>query len=273
MSRVRQPAVAGTFYPARPSELASAVDRYLDQAQAVSGQAAALPAPKAVIVPHAGYIYSGPVAARAYAAERHLAGTVERVVLLGPAHYAYLRGIAAPAADAFETPLGPLEVDRAAISALAGLPEVVLDDAPHGPEHCLEVQLPFLRQTLGPIAIVPLLVGDIEPEPVARVLKRLWGGRETLIVVSTDLSHYHSYEEARRLDAATAAAIEALEGAGLGLEDACGSRALAGLLRVARNSRLAIERLDLRNSGDTAGPRDRVVGYGAWALREPAVAP
>lgn len=273
MGHARQTAVAGTFYPAGPSELAAAVAFHLDQARAASDPADPRPAPKAIIVPHAGYLYSGPVAAHAYAAEHDLVGIVERVVLLGPAHFVYLQGIVAPVAGTFETPLGPFRVDSAAISAIVDLPGLMLDDAPHEPEHCLEVQLPFLRQTLGEVAVVPLLVGDIGPAPVARVLERLWGGRETLIVVSTDLSHYHTYGEARRLDMATAAAIEALDGSRLSSEDACGVHALAGFLQVARNKGLIIERLDLRNSGDTAGPSDRVVGYGAWALREPADVP
>lgn len=268
MSHIRRPAVAGAFYPGEASRLAAAVAHYLDDAKATSRTVAASPAPKAIIVPHAGYVYSGPVAARAYAAVRGLAGQVTRVVLLGPAHFVYLRGIAAPCADVFETPLGPLEVDRAAIDAIADLPGVVLADAPHEREHSLEVQLPFIRQTLGEVAIVPLAVGDVGPEPLARVLDRLWGGSETLIVVSSDLSHYLPYGDARHTDAATAAAVEALDGERLGPEDACGYRALAGLLFTARRRGLEIERLDLRNSGDIAGSRDQVVGYGAWALRE-----
>lgn len=267
MTKVRRPAVAGTFYPGDPSDLAAAVDGYLDDAAAAAGRHGT-PAPKALVVPHAGYVYSGPVAARAYAAVRGLAGQVRRVVLLGPAHFVPVRGSAAPRAAAFDTPLGPLAVDRAAIDAISALPDVVLSDAPHEPEHSLEVQLPFIRRVLGPVSILPLVVGDAGPEALARLLDRLWGGRETLIIVSSDLSHYHAYAQARRLDAATAAAIEAFEGERLGPEDACGRVPLAGLLMTARRRGLAIERLDLRNSGDTAGPRDQVVGYGAWALRE-----
>lgn len=269
MSRVRPPAVAGSFYPGRPSDLTGAIRQYLE---AVLPHETEEIAPenrlKAIIVPHAGYIYSGPVAASAYAILQPLAGEVSRVILLGPAHTVYLRGIAAPRAEVFEVPLGPLAVDLAAIAAIADLPEVVLDDVPHAHEHCLEVQLPFLKMILGHVSIVPLVVGNVEPATVARVVERLWGGPESLIILSTDLSHYLAYGEAQSRDAMTAAAIEALDGSQLTPEDACGAHALTGFLAAARARRMAIERLDLRNSGDTAGSRDRVVGYGAWILRE-----
>ena len=267
MTKVRRPAVAGTFYPGDPSSLAAAVDAYLDDAAVAAGKHEAS-APKALIVPHAGYVYSGPVAARAYAAVRGLAGQVRRVVLLGPSHFVPVRGCAAPRAGAFDTPLGPLAVDQAAVDAISTLPDVVLSDGPHQPEHSLEVQLPFIRRVLGPVSILPLVVGEAGVEALAGLLDRLWGGRETLIIVSSDLSHYHAYAQARRLDAATAAAIEDFDGERLAPEDACGCGPLAGLLAAARRRGLAIKRLDLRNSGDTAGPRDQVVGYGAWALRE-----
>ncbi len=273
MSQLRAPAVAGSFYPDRPAELAAAVEGYLaDASPGPSSKAESGPKalPKAIIVPHAGYIYSAPVAATAYARLKPLAGKVERVVLLGPAHTVYLGAIAAPHAEAFDGPLGPLTVDRPALWSLAGLSQVVQDDAPHAREHALEVQLPFLKGVLGEVAILPLVVGDVPREAVAEVIERLWGGPETLLLLSTDLSHYHPYEAARAKDAATAAAIEALEGGRIGPEDACGCRALAGLLAAARARNLTIERLDLRTSGDTAGPKDRVVGYGAWALYEKA---
>jgi hypothetical protein len=273
MSQLRAPAVAGSFYPDRPAELAAAVEGYLAEAalsQSDETKSAPSAFPKAIIVPHAGYIYSATVAATAYARLKPLAGRVSRVVLLGPAHMVALGAIAAPHAEAFDGPLGPLTVDRPALWLLAGLPQVVQDDAPHAREHCLEVQLPFVTAVLGEVAILPLLVGDVAPAAVAAVIERLWGGPETLLLLSTDLSHYHPYEAARARDAATAAAIEALEGGRIGPEDACGCRALAGLLAAARARGLTIERLDLRTSGDTAGPRDSVVGYGAWALYEKA---
>lgn len=267
MARIREPAVAGLFYPAAAAELAGLVRGLLAEAAEPVEAPEGGPAPKAIVVPHAGYVFSGPVAARAYAAVAGLQGRVRRAVLIGPAHTVHVRGIAAPTVKAFGTPLGPFELDRGLIDEIADLPEVVLADAPHLREHCLEVQLPFLRLTLGPLALVPLLVGNAGAESVAALLERLWDGPETLIVVSSDLSHYHSYDEARRLDAATAAAVEALDGARLTPDRACGYCPLAGLLTAARRHRLEIERLSLRNSGDSVGPRDRVVGYGAWALR------
>ena len=185
---------------------------------------------------------------------------------MGPAHFVPIRGIAVPTVDAFRTPLGDVMLDRAALDAIRDLASVQFTDAPHAPDHALEVELPFLQTLLQDFALVPLLVGDARPEQVAGVLARLWGGAETLIVVSSDLSHYRSYASAQRLDAATAGAIEALDETGLGPEAACGHLAIAGLLIQARRQGLRAERLDLRSSGDTAGSKDSVVGYGAWAF-------
>ena len=262
--RTRPPAVAGQFYPGSVRALRAEVEALLAAADGAQGAAP----PKALIVPHAGYVYSGPVAAAAYARLRAARGRIERVVLLGPAHYAERPGIAAPSVEAFETPLGPVPLDRDAIAAIAELPEVAIDDAPHAPEHSLEVHLPFLQVALGPFRLVPLAVASASAGAVARVLERLWGGPETLIVVSSDLSHYHGFAEAKRLDALTAEAIERFEGAALSGEVACGYRAIRGLLLEGKARGLTIERLDLRNSGETAGPRHEVVGYGAWALYE-----
>jgi AmmeMemoRadiSam system protein B len=222
--------------------------------------------PKAIIVPHAGYVYSGPVAAPAFVALRAGADVITRVVLIGPAHRVRLKGIAAPTVDAFETPLGPVPVDREAIAAIAELPFVELDDVPHAPEHALEVELPFLQTVLSTFRLVPLVVGDARPSEVAAVLARLWGGAETLIVVSSDLSHYLSDAAARRRDGATAQAIEARDWRTLGFDDACGARPVAGLLFEAERRGLAVRRLALANSADTAGDHGRVVGYGAWAV-------
>jgi hypothetical protein len=255
--------VAGFFYPDDPAELAAAVDACL--AGAARPRAGETP-PKALIVPHAGYVYSGPVAASAYGRIAPHAGAIRRVVLLGPAHRAFVRGLAAPRADAFATPLGVVPLDRAALDALAELPQVALSDAPHAGEHSLEVQLPFLQRVLGAFALAPFAVGESSAEEVAEVIDRLWGGPETLVLVSSDLSHYHDYATARRLDRATCAAIEALEPRALGPDSACGRVPVGGLLRVARARGLAAETLDLRSSGDTAGDRSRVVGYGAWSF-------
>lgn len=266
MSYARPAAVAGRFYPLDPAELRRQVDAYMPAGQPVSAR------PKALIAPHAGYVYSGPIAGQAYARLAGARGSIERVVLLGPAHFVRLRGLALPEAGAFETPLGTIPVDAAAARTLADLPQVVITDRPHAPEHSLEVQLPFLQQTLGTFSLVPLVVGDATFEEVSEVLERLWGGPETLIVVSTDLSHYLDYAAARQMDTATAAAIEALRPEAIGLDAACGRIPLGGLLSLARRQGMRIERLDLRNSGDTAGPRHQVVGYGAWALYEAGTA-
>ena len=259
--KIRPPAVAGSFYTANPGRLRAEVAELVAAAPAYAG-----PRAKALIAPHAGYIYSGKVAATAFAALRDVAGTVTRVVVIGPAHYVALRGIAGPTADAFETPLGRVPVDRAALAALADLPCVIAADAPHAPEHALEVELPFLQTLLGPFALVPLVVGAAAPQDVAEVLGRLWGGAETLVVISSDLSHYHDYDTAQRRDALTAAMIERGDWAPLAADNASGFRPIAGQLVETTRRGLAAQRLALCNSGDTAGTRDRVVGYGAWCF-------
>ena len=262
--RIRSPAVAGTFYPAQPGELHEAVGRYLARAAASTRSDASHP--KALIVPHAGYIHSGPVAASAYARLAQAGDTVKRVVLIGPAHYLAIRGVAAIGADAFATPLGEVPVDRGAIAGLGDLPQVAVRDDAHRREHCLEVQLPFLQMVLAQFAIVPLLVGAAGDDEVRQVIDRLWGGPETLILISSDLSHYHDYATARGLDAATAAAIEALAPERIGDQQACGRIPIAGLLLSARARGLRAVTADLRNSGDTVGPHGEVVGYGAFLL-------
>jgi AmmeMemoRadiSam system protein B len=257
--KVRPPAVAGSFYPGNPDRLRQDVAKFLADVPEPPRAS-----PKALIAPHAGYVYSGPVAAHAFAGLRDRSPSPERVVVIGPAHYVAVRGIAVPTADAFDTPLGRVPVDRDALGALADLSFVIAADAPHAPEHALEVELPFLQAVLGNFALVPLLVGDAQPQEVAEALGRVWD--DALIVVSSDLSHYHDYDTARRRDAATAAAIERHDWAALGPNDACGFLAVAGLLKQAERRGLKPERLALCNSGDTAGPRERVVGYGAWAF-------
>jgi MEMO1 family protein len=261
----RPPAAAGCFYPADPRRLRAEVAALLDDAAVEMP-----PRPKALIVPHAGYVYSGPIAAAAFAAARGQARTITRVILIGPAHHAWVPGIAVPTVEAFETPLGAVPLDGAALAAISDLPFVVRDDAAHAPEHALEVELPFLQSVLDAFTLVPLLVGDATPQQVAAVLERLWGGLETLIVVSSDLSHYLGSDAARRRDAATAAAIERGDWISLGPDEACGCRAIAGLLIAAALAQLTARRLDLRNSGDTAGGRAHVVGYGAWAFSDAA---
>jgi AmmeMemoRadiSam system protein B len=225
--------------------------------------------PKALIVPHAGYIYSGPVAASAYALLAPLRGRIRRVVLFGPAHRVALRGFALPEAEVFATPLGEVPIDADAVRAAARLPHVVRADRPHADEHALEVQLPFLQRTLGDFKLVPVLVGEASGEETAAVIDALWGGPETLVVVSSDLSHYHPYAEACSIDRATVERI--LELAPLAdHQQACGATPINGLLTVARRRRLRPRLLELANSGDTAGDRSRVVGYAALAFSEPA---
>jgi len=221
--------------------------------------------PKAVIVPHAGYIYSGPVAANAYALLRPARGVVKRVVLLGPCHRVPVRGLALPAADAFETPLGRVPVDAEAVACARALPQVSEYRATHAQEHSLEVQLPFLQEVLGEFAVVPFVVGAASASEVAEVIERLWGGPETLIVVSSDLSHYHEYDEARAMDDATARAILSWR-TDIDHEQACGATPISGFLMAAGRRGLKPELLDLRNSGDTAGGKGRVVGYASFAF-------
>jgi AmmeMemoRadiSam system protein B len=252
--------VAGQFYHADPHLLRAEVARLL----ATAPEPAANTRAKAVIAPHAGYQYSGQVAATALGTLKPSAEAIRRVVLIGPTHYVPFRGLAIPGVEAFETPLGPVPLDRDALAALAPLIFVKCADAPHAPEHALEVQLPFLQMLLPRFAVLPLLVGDVAPEEVASALSRLWGGPETVIVVSSDLSHFHDYETARRRDAETARRIERGAWAQLGGANACGYLAIAGLLIETTRRRLNATRLAMSNSGDTAGPRDRVVGYGAW---------
>ncbi|HVE51042.1 MAG TPA: AmmeMemoRadiSam system protein B [Casimicrobiaceae bacterium] len=260
---VRPPAVAGLFYPASTTALEASIEDALALARGVS-----LPRPKALIVPHAGYVYSGPIAAQAYAMLREHAESISRVILLGPCHRAPVRGLALPDVDAFETPLGRVPLDADAIASIADLPQVVRFAAAHAHEHSLEVQLPFLQRVLADFRLVPLAVGDATAEEVAAVIERLWGGPETLIVISSDLSHYLAYDVAQAIDGATARDIVGLN-ARLDHEQACGATPLSGLLTVAKRRGLVATLLDLRNSGDTAGDKSRVVGYGAFALHEP----
>ncbi len=265
--RVRPAAVAGAFYPSDPRELATMIDALLADASAGSAPRAAR-RPRALVVPHAGYVYSGPVAASAYATIRDVVPAYRRVVVVGPAHRVALQGIAVSSADMFATPLGDVAIDTDARDALLGLPGVVVDDAAHELEHSVEVQLPFLQRVVGDVPVLPLVVGDAPTYLVADVLHRVWDD-DTLLVVSTDLSHYLDHATAQVLDARTAARIVAGDADAISDRDACGAYGLRPLLVVGRRRHLHVDLLDLRSSGDTAGSRDRVVGYGAFVL-EPA---
>ena len=260
---VRAPAVAGRFYPRDPKELREQVTELLESPEVPAG-----PVPKALIVPHAGYVFSGPIAASAYARLRAAREVVKRIVLVGPSHFVEFRGLAGSSAEAFATPLGNVPVDREAGRKLSALPQVRCLDEAHRYEHSLEVQLPFLQVVLGDFELVPLVAGEAEAEEVAGVLEALWGGPETRVIVSSDLSHYLDPESARALDRATANAIEALDPEAVREGQACGRVPVRGLLRAAADHGLRAETVDLRNSGDTGGPRSQVVGYGAFAFWE-----
>jgi AmmeMemoRadiSam system protein B len=257
----RRAAVAGTFYPADPRALRAAIDGYLSHVKE-SG-----PVPKALIAPHAGYRYSGPIAASAYGLVRDGRGRIERVVLLGPAHRVCVRGMATSTADSFDTPLGPIAVDREAVAKIESLPRVQAFDRAHEDEHSLEVHLPFIKATLGDVKVVPIAVGDATVDEVANVLDALWGGPESLVVVSSDLSHYLDYASARAIDEETTRAVESLAFERIGDDQACGRVPMRGLLAVAARRGLSVRTLDVRNSGDTSGKLDWVVGYGAWAVQ------
>jgi len=262
MNVVRPPAVAGLFYPGQARALQSTLDAMLREVKAAP---TADRPPKVLIVPHAGYVYSGPVAAVAYAQLRAHRQRVQRIVLLGPTHRVAIRGVAIPTANVFATPLGSVVLDREVMAQLAGLPNVVRSEAAHAAEHSLEVQLPFLQAVLGEFTLVPLAVGNIADNDLAAVLDEVWDGDATVIIVSSDLSHYHSYQDARALDRATVERILAFAGE-LDHEQACGATPINAALAIARRSGLHPRLLAMCNSGDTAGDRSRVVGYCAVAF-------
>lgn len=239
------------------------VGMFLEQARVGSSQN-----PKAVVAPHAGYAFSGPIAGSAFRTWAEQPRSIRRIVLLGPSHYVAFPGIALPRAASFATPLGNVRIGGDAVEQLQSLPQVHEFHPAHEHEHCLEVELPFLQHMFSDFTIVPLLIGDATDEEVREVVETLWGGEETRFVLSSDLSHYHDYETARQIDRSTAAAIESVRPEQLSANEACGHLAIRGFLKAAKQRRLSVHALDLRNSGDTAGPRDSVVGYGAFAFAE-----
>lgn len=259
-STVRAAAVAGYFYPANRVELELMIESLLNTVEHIT------PPAKAMIAPHAGLIYSGPVAATVYASLRTVRENINRVVLLGPSHRVALKGLALSSADYFETPLGKIEIDQQACAAIRELPQVTVADVAHAQEHSLEIHLPFLQVVLNRFKLIPIVVGDAAPADVAEVLEILWGDEHTQIIISSDLSHYHDYQTAQRLDALTSKAIENLQWDAIGPQQACGCMPMRGLLQLAKDKHLQVKTLDLRNSGDTAGTRDKVVGYGAYAI-------
>lgn len=261
MLTTRLPAVAGLFYPADSRQLA------LDVQQLLTAAYQQVMSPKALIVPHAGYIYSGAIAASAYATLYPIATHIRRVILLGPTHRVMVRGLALPTSDAFDTPLGQIMLDTAAADAIVHMPQITINELAHAQEHSLEVQLPFLQSMLTDFTLLPLAVGTASSEEVAEVLDTLWGGDETLIVISSDLSHYLPYTTAQRVDGETIDSILKLRQP-IEHDHACGGTPISGLIVAARKHNLTPRLLDLRNSGDTAGSRDKVVGYTAIAFTE-----
>lgn len=262
MTIIRQPAVAGSFYPADPNKLQNMVRDFLVAAKEE------LSIPKAIIAPHAGYIYSGSIAANAYACLAKVCSTIQRVVLVGASHHVYFTTVAASGADCFATPLGQIKVDQTALAKISSFIDVQVLNEAHVAEHSLEVQLPFLQTVLKNFTIVPLLVCAGSIEQIAKAIELLWGGNETLVVVSSDLSHYHDYETAQKLDQKTAQAVANLRPQDIQEGQACGSLPIKGLLEIAIKKHLTAKIIDLRNSGDTAGDKDRVVGYGAFHFYE-----
>lgn len=259
---VRPPAVAGMFYPSRADTLRMEVERYIAHGHTPKP----LPTTKALIAPHAGYPYSGPVAGSAYACVAGHAATISRVIILGPSHRVAFNGVACSGAGAFNTPLGEVPVDQQANHEISALPFVSTNDRAHRDEHSLEVHLPFLQCALDEFDIVPLVVGNASAQMIHRLLDILWGNKETLIVISSDLSHYLPYEDARRIDRITSDAIEQLAPEKIDFNQACGALPVQGLLLAAKQRGLKASTVDLRNSGDTAGDKTSVVGYGAYVF-------
>ncbi len=258
-TKIRPAVMAGQFYPAEPAQLAEQIDNLLKQVHST-----AISHIKAIISPHAGFIYSGPVAASAYQNLRHQSDQIQRVVLLGPSHRVSFHGVATLSANEYQMPFGKIKIDHEAINLIKALPQVQQLDEAHQFEHSLEVQLPFLQTILDDFTLVPLVVGDCPANQVAEVLDLLWGGEETLVVISSDLSHFHDIETARKLDQKTSDAIVNLAPEKIQHDDACGRNPVNGLLVAAKSHNLKPDLIDLRNSGDTAGSADRVVGYGAF---------
>ena len=261
-TNTRIPAVAGTFYPGDAAELSASIQTYLNNSQAERCQKK----PLGMIVPHAGYIYSAPIAASGYRQLIPYARQISRVVLLGPSHRVPLLGIASSSRDYFQTPLGDIPLDRDAIEQLNQLPFVHEYDPAHSQEHSLEVQLPFLQKILPAFKLIPLVFGQVDDQQVSEVIETLWGKDDTLFLLSSDLSHYLDYDSARQSDQAACRAIEELNPGNIASEQACGRSAIAGMLLSAKKHGLQAQTLDLRNSGDTAGSKDRVVGYGCWVF-------
>ena len=266
MQNIRPPAIAGTFYPSNPHELKVTVKYFLNEAEKYIDNTTIIP--KAIIAPHAGYIYSGLTAAAVYNRLKPAREKIKRVVILGPCHRVATKGLALPSAEIFQTPLGDVHIDTDAIASIKDLDYVEIFNETHAEDHSIEIHLPFLQTILDSFKLVPLIVGDTNPEKVAEILDILWGGPETLILISSDLSHYLNYNQATLLDRQTCKAIEQMNPNAIGREQACGRHSIKGLLMLGKEKGLVVKIADMRNSGDTAGTKDRVVGYGSWYFEE-----
>ena len=258
--KIRPAAVADMFYSANSSELAAQVFDFMDSDEIINI------VPKALIVPHAGYVYSGSTAGKGYALAKKLIPVVNKIVLIGPCHRVWIEGLAIPNCQYFETPLGRITIDSTSLLELAKFPQVVISNQAHEQEHSLEVQLPFLQSIFSQFELIPMVVGDISTEALVKVLEFLWGGEETLIVISSDLSHFLDYDTAVAIDNKTSQAIENFDSESISSEMACGCSGIKALLQVANNKNLQVKTIHQCNSGDTAGSKDRVVGYGSYAI-------
>jgi len=257
---IRPAAVADIFYTANGTELAAQVSDFMDADEVTNI------VPKALIVPHAGYIYSGGTAGKGFALVKKLTAAVNKIVLIGPCHRVWIQGLAIPDCQYFETPLGKIEVDSKTLNELVKFPQVTISDQAHAQEHSLEVQLPFLQSIFDQFKLIPLVAGEVSEDAFIEVLEYLWGGEETLIVISSDLSHFLDYDAAVAIDNKTSQAIESFEAGSINSDMACGSAGIKALLSLAKNKNLHVKTIHQCNSGDTAGDKDRVVGYGTYAI-------
>jgi hypothetical protein len=261
--QIRKPCVAGLFYPDDPERLDFTLNQLFES---VPENLKTGYSPHAIIVPHAGYIYSGEIAASAYSSILKRVQDIKRVVILGPSHQLALNGAACPSATHFDTPLGRIPLDVEEIARLQAQGLIEINDAAHVREHSIEVQLPFLQHILSDFKIIPIVVGLEQAMPIAALLEPFWRAKDALIVVSSDLSHYLDYYDARKMDSDTSSAIEACRWQDISPTQACGCYPMRGLLQLAQEENSSVSCIDLRNSGDTAGDKSRVVGYGAYVF-------
>jgi len=258
----RQASVAGSFYPKNPAQLKKTLTNLFNANEDLNID---FQTPvKAIIAPHAGYIYSGPIAAKAYSLVSTCIKGKNKITIIGPSHFVPFNGIALSTAEFFETPLGKIKVDHHAYELINRIPEVIYLDEAHAREHSIEVHLPFIQYLKKDVRIIPLAVGQTSYQKVAKVLEKFCEEKDNLIIISSDLSHYHAYGYAQKYDLQTALKIENYKCSQLGPNEACGYLAIAGLLKMAKDRKYKIKRIDLCNSGDTSGSKDTVVGYGSW---------